>query len=47
MFGFGSNGFQGYPVESAGDFESDSWAGYVDVETDMTERLSGAVAVPI
>ena len=44
VFGVGSNGFQGFPVESAGDFESDSWAAYVDVETDLTERLSGAVA---
>ena len=26
-------------------FESDSWAGYVDVETDLTDRLSGAVAL--
>jgi iron complex outermembrane recepter protein len=45
VFGVGSNGFQGHPVEAAGDFESDSWATYVDVETDLTERLSGAVAV--
>ena len=44
VFGVGSDGFQGFPVESAGDFESDSWAAYVDVETDLTERLSGAVA---
>lgn len=45
VFGVGSDGFQGFPVESAGEFESDSWAGYVDVETDLTERLSGAVAL--
>jgi len=45
VFGVGSNGFQGFPVESAGDFESDSWAGYVDIETDLTDRLSGAVAL--
>jgi iron complex outermembrane receptor protein len=45
IFGVGSDGFQGFPVESAGSFESDSWAGYVDVETDFTDRLSGAVAV--
>lgn len=44
IFGVGSDGFQGFPNESAGDFESDSWAGYVDVETDLTDRLSGAVA---
>ena len=45
IFGVGSDGFQGFPVDSAGSFESDSWAGYVDVETDFTDRLSGAVAV--
>jgi len=45
IFGVGSDGFQGFPVESAGDFESDSWAGYVDVETDLTDRLSGAIAL--
>jgi len=45
IFGVGSDGFQGFPDESAGDFESDSWAGYVDIETDLTDRLSGAVAL--
>lgn len=45
IFGVGSDGFQGFPEESAGEFESDSWAAYLDVETDFTERLSGAVAV--
>ena len=45
IFGVGSDGFQGFPVESAGDFESDSWAGYIDVETDLTDRLSGAIAL--
>jgi iron complex outermembrane receptor protein len=45
VFGVGSDGFQGFPTESAGDFDSDSWAAYVDVETDFTERLSGALAV--
>ena len=24
VFGFGSDGFQGFPADSAGDFESDS-----------------------
>jgi iron complex outermembrane receptor protein len=43
--GIGSNGFQGFSPESAGEFESDSWAGYVDIETDLTDRLSGAVAL--
>jgi iron complex outermembrane receptor protein len=45
IFGVGSDGFQGFAPESAGSFESDSWAGYVDVETDLTDRLSGAVAL--
>ena len=45
IFGVGSDGFQGFPVESAGKFESDSWAAYADAETDLTERLSGAVAI--
>ena len=44
IFGVGSDGFQGFTTESAGDFDSDSWAGYVDLETDLTEQLSGAVA---
>lgn len=45
IFGVGSDGFQGFPLESAGSFKSDSYAGYVDVETDLTDRLSGGVAV--
>ena len=45
IFGVGSDGFQGFTPESAGSFESDSWAGYVDVETDLTDRLSGAIAL--
>jgi iron complex outermembrane recepter protein len=45
VFGVGSDGFQGFPVESAGDFESDSWGAYADVETDFTEKLSGGVAL--
>jgi iron complex outermembrane receptor protein len=45
IFGVGSDGFQGFAPESAGSFESDSWAAYVDVETDLTDQLSGAVAL--
>ena len=45
FFGVGSDGFQGFPVESAGNFESNSYAVYVDVETDVSERLSTAAAV--
>ena len=44
VFGVGSDGFQGFTPESAGSFESDSWAAYVDVETNLTEQLSAAVA---
>ena len=45
IFGVGSDGFQGFPLESAGDFKSDSWATYVDMETDLGDRVSGGVAV--
>jgi iron complex outermembrane receptor protein len=45
IFGVGSDGFQGFPEEAAGDFGSESWAVYTDVETDITDRLSGAVAL--
>lgn len=45
QFGVGSDGFQGFPVESAGDFENDSYAFYLDVETDFTDRFSGAFAL--
>ncbi|AQA19195.1 TonB-dependent receptor [Halioglobus japonicus] len=45
QFGVGSDGFQGFSPDSAGEFESDSWAAYIDYETDITDRLSGAVAV--
>ncbi|PLW67279.1 TonB-dependent receptor plug domain-containing protein [Pseudohalioglobus lutimaris] len=45
VFGLGSDGFQGFSPESVGEFESDSWAAYVDVETDITDNLSGAIAV--
>lgn len=44
IFGVGSDGFQGFPVASAGDFKSNSYAAYVDVETNLTDQLSGAVA---
>ena len=45
FFGVGSDGFQGFPVESAGDFESDSFAFYLDVESDITEQLTAAFAI--
>jgi iron complex outermembrane receptor protein len=41
----GSDGFQGFPTESAGSFSSDSIAGYLDVEADLTDRLSAGAAI--
>jgi iron complex outermembrane receptor protein len=45
QFGLGSDGFQGFTSEQAGKWEKDSTAAYVDLETDLTERFSGAFAV--
>jgi iron complex outermembrane receptor protein len=45
QFGVGSDGFQGFFPDSAGSWDSDSWAAYVDVESDITDKLSGAVAL--
>lgn len=45
VFGLGSDGFQGFTAEQAGKWEKDSTAAYIDVETDLTDRLSGAVAL--
>lgn len=45
IFGVGSDGFQGFPTDSAGSFESDSIFAYVDMETDFTDKLSGSLAL--
>lgn len=45
QFGVGSDGFQGFPLEAAGSFESDSWASYVDLEADITDRLTLGAAL--
>jgi iron complex outermembrane receptor protein len=45
IYGVGSDGFQGFPTESAGSFSSDSIAGYLDVEADFTDRLSAGAAI--
>jgi iron complex outermembrane receptor protein len=45
QFGLGSDGFQGFSPESAGSFEKDSYAAYVDMETDFNDQFSGALAV--
>jgi len=44
-FGVGSDGFQGFPVESAGSFDSSSIAAYVDVEADITDTFTLGAAV--
>jgi iron complex outermembrane receptor protein len=45
IFGVGSDGFQGFPTESSGSFDSDSIFAYVDLETDFTDKLSGSLAL--
>ena len=45
LFGVGSDGFQGDSPEAAGVFRSGNYAGYLDLETDVTEWLSLAGAV--
>ncbi|MCP4202959.1 MAG: TonB-dependent receptor, partial [bacterium] len=45
IFGVGSDGFQGFPTESAGSFSSESFAAYLDLEADFTDRLSGGLAL--
>jgi iron complex outermembrane receptor protein len=45
QFGFGSEAFQGYPLESAGEFDSSSVAAYVDFEADLTDKISGGAAI--
>jgi iron complex outermembrane receptor protein len=45
IFGVGSDGFQGFPTESSGSFESDSIFAYVDLETDLTDKLSSSLAL--
>lgn len=45
LFGVGSDGFQGDPPEAAGTFGRTSYAGYLDVETDLARWVSvGAAA---
>ena len=45
VFGVGSDGFQGFPAEAAGDFDSTSWAVYGDLETDVTKQFSVGLAL--
>lgn len=45
FFGVGSDGFQGFPVDSEGSFDSESIGVYVDFEADVTDRLTMGTAV--
>jgi len=45
FFGVGSDGFQGFPNESAGSFDSDSIGVYADVEMDVSDRFTAGAAV--
>jgi len=45
IFGVGSDGFQGFTTESAGSFSNESYAGYIDLEADITDRVSLGVAI--
>ncbi len=45
VFGLGSDGFQGFPLDSAGSFGSESYAGYLDLEGNLTDRFSAGLAV--
>lgn len=40
----GANGFQGFSPEIAGDFTTDSYAAFVELDADITERWSGSMA---
>ncbi len=45
LFGVGSDGFQGDSPDAAGEFDRDSYAAYVDVEADLTDRWTGGAAI--
>ncbi len=40
----GSNGFPGYGPVTASKYDRDSWAAYIDLEADITDRLMASVA---
>jgi len=44
QFGVGSDGFQGFFTDQAGEWEKESTAAYIDVETDLTARFSAGAA---
>lgn len=41
----GSSGFPGFSPQAAGDWSRNNWAAYLDLETDITERLAAGIAV--
>lgn len=45
IYGVGSDGFQGFATESAGSFESQSMAGYIDIEADLTDTFTLGTAI--
>jgi outer membrane receptor protein involved in Fe transport len=40
----GSNGFPGYRPVDASNYGRDSWAGYIDLEADITDRFMASIA---
>ena len=44
IFGVGSDGFQGFPTDSAGSFSSDSMAAYIDFEADLSDNFAAGLA---
>lgn len=44
LFGVGSDGFQGDSPDAAGEFSRDSYAGYIDLEANVTHWLTLAAA---
>ncbi|WP_426700602.1 TonB-dependent receptor plug domain-containing protein [Rhodanobacter sp. Col0626] len=45
VFGVGSDAFQGFPTTAAGRFTQSSDSAYLDAETNLNDRWSGAAAV--
>ncbi|GAB5450382.1 MAG: hypothetical protein Hals2KO_07100 [Halioglobus sp.] len=45
VFGVGSDGFQGFFPETEGDWDSDSWAIYTDIEADISDRWTVGTAI--
>jgi len=41
----GSSGFPGFSPQAAGDWSRNNWAVYLDLETDITDRLTAGVAL--